>query len=107
MDKRNALTIAQNYIELIGKNFSIEGAFLFGSSAKGTNNSSSDIDIAIVINDIPDIIDFQIELMKLRREIDLRIEPHPFRKKDFNNHSLLVNEILLNGIELKINEAVV
>jgi len=45
-----------------------------------------------------DIIDTQAELMKLRRKIDLRIEPHPFNYKDFNRNNPVVNEILKYGI---------
>ena len=36
--------------------------------------------------------------MKLRRKIDLRIEPHPFMIGDFNLSNLVVNEILKHGI---------
>jgi len=40
-------------------------------------------------------------MMKLRRRIDLRIEPHPFILSDFNQNDPLVNEILKYGIRLK------
>ena len=42
----------------------------------------------------------QIELMKLRRIIDLRIEPHPFTANDFNSSNPVVNEIMKYGIEV-------
>jgi len=102
MDKREALEIADNYINSISKKYSIIQAILFGSFAKGTNNDDSDIDIdidiAIIINNVADIIDIQIDLMKLRRKIDLRIEPHPFMVSDFNRNNPVVNEILKYGI---------
>lgn len=100
MDKIEALRIAQEYIDFIGSKYSIRQALLFGSFAKGTNHNDSDIDIAIVISDVDDIIDTQIELMKLRRTIDLRIEPHPFMIEDFNRDNPVVNEILKYGIVL-------
>lgn len=98
MDKKDALNIARAYIKSIGVKYSISQALLFGSFAKGTNHDDSDIDIAIVVNDVTDIIDTQIDLMKLRRKIDLRIEPHPFLESDFDISNPVVNEILKYGI---------
>lgn len=78
MDKREALNIANLYVDSISSKYSIRQAILFGSFAKGTNHDDSDIDIALIVNNVTDIIDTQIDLMKLRRKVDLRIEPHPF-----------------------------
>ena len=56
--------------------------YLYGSYARGTFSNYSDIDLAIVSDDLTgDIIDDQVLLMKLCREIDSRIEPHPFLPK--------------------------
>ena len=101
MDKGEAIKIARDYIDSISTKYSIKQAILFGSFAKGTNHDDSDIDIAIIINNIVDIIDTQIDLMKLRRKIDLRIEPHPFMVGDFNQSNPVVNEILKFGIPIK------
>ena len=100
MDKGEAINIARAYVNLISDKYDIKQTFLFGSYAKGTNNEDSDIDIAVVINDTTDIIDTQIELMKLRRKIDLRIEPHPFKMADFIKNNPVVNEILNHGIAI-------
>jgi len=78
---------------------------MFGSFAKGTNHADSDIDIAIVVKNVSDIIDTQIDMMKLRRKVDLRIEPHPFAFTDFNEDNPVVNEILKSGILIKNNVA--
>ncbi len=101
MDKKEALNIACTYIDSISTKYSINQAFLFGSFAKGTNHDDSDIDIAIIVNNVTDIIDAQIDLMKFRRKIDLRIEPHPFLPGDFNNSNPVANEILKYGIAIK------
>lgn len=101
MDKGEALKIARAYIDSISTRYSIKQAILFGSFAKGTNHDDSDIDIAIIVNNIVDIIDTQIDLMKLRRKIDLRIEPHPFMVSDFNQSNPVVNEILKYGITIE------
>lgn len=98
MDKREALRIAGLYIDLISTKYNIKQAFLFGSFARGTNHDNSDIDIAIIVNNVVDIIDTQIDLMKLRRKIDLRIEPHPFMFSDFDKSNPVVNEILKYGV---------
>jgi predicted nucleotidyltransferase len=77
MDKGEALKIVGKYIESLSNKYVILQAFMFGSFANGTNHNDSDIDVAIVINNVADIIDTQIDMMKLRRKVDLRIEPHP------------------------------
>jgi len=100
MGKEEAITIARKYLNKVSRNYNIIQALLFGSYAKGTNNEDSDIDIALVMKNVPDIIDAQIELMKLRRDIDLRIEPHPFREEDFEINDPVVYEIMNYGIKI-------
>lgn len=101
MDKKDALKIARKYIEyLIQKNLKIHNAYLFGSYATETNNEDSDIDIAIIFNEMADEIDMQIELMKLRRKINTRIEPHPYLKSELEISDPLWKEILNKGIEI-------
>lgn len=102
MDKEQAIEIAKRYIDFLKGKYDIQKVFLFGSFAKGTNHDDSDIDLAIVLNHITDLIDTQIELMKLRRSIDLRIEPHPFDLNDFNRTNPVVNEILKYGININV-----
>jgi uncharacterized protein len=101
MDKGEALKIANKYIDSLSNKYVILQAFMFGSFAKGTNHDDSDIDIAIVVKDVSDIIETQIDMMKLRRKVDLRIEPHPFMADDFNNDDPVVNEILKSGIQIR------
>ncbi len=100
MDKREAVNIAQNYILNVNRKFHIEKAYLFGSFAKGTQHRDSDIDLAIVFQNVEDIIEMQILLLQLRSEDDLLIEPHPFLYSDFNFSNPMVAEILKDGIEL-------
>ena len=100
MDKREAVNIAQKYILNVNRKFHIEKAYLFGSFAKGTQHRDSDIDLAIVFQNVEDIIEMQILLLQLRSEDDLLIEPHPFIHSDFNFSNPMVAEILKDGIEL-------
>src|SRR6056297_2003614 len=100
MDKNEAIKTAKRYVESISSKFEIESAILFGSFAKGTNNQDSDIDIAIVFKSVDDIIDLQIQLMQMRTDEDLLIEPHPFKISDFNISNPMVEEIKKNGIDI-------
>lgn len=101
MDKRKALEIASKFAESVNGIFEYEKVFLFGSYAKGNYHDDSDIDIAIVFHDYHNLIEMQLELMRLRRKIDSRIEPHPFRMSDFNLSNPLVCEIIKYGKEIK------
>lgn len=100
MDKKQALVIAQRFLDLVAEKYAVEKAYLFGSFAKGTQHSDSDVDIAIVLDSSSDIIDIQIDLMKIRRKIDLCIEPHPILLADFHKNEPLANEIINYGIEI-------
>ena len=103
MDKANALDIAQKYATAVNANYDSIRIFLFGSYAKGNFNDDSDIDIAVVLKDYSNEIDMQLELMRLRRKIDSRIEPHPFRESEFERSNPIVNEIIKYGQEIQFN----
>ncbi|GAG66496.1 unnamed protein product [marine sediment metagenome] len=56
------------------------------------------IDIAAVIDSFGgDIMDIFFLLLKLRRNIDIRIELHPFKVKDFNDSNPFACEIIRTG----------
>ena len=101
MVKRKPPETAIKYINFLRKgNPKIIKAYLFGSYAKGNEGPDSDMDIAIIFEDFPDSFDMQVDLMKLRRKFDTKIEPHPFRKVDFNLSNPIANEILKTGLEI-------
>jgi len=102
MDKTEALNIAQKYAETVKSNFGFQKVILFGSYMKGNPHKDSDIDIAVIFSDYDNRLDRQVELMKLTRKIDSRIEPHPFREKEFEISNPFVNEILTYGKEICI-----
>ena len=105
MDKNDALSIAENYAIAVNEKFNYIKIFLFGSYAKGNYNDDSDIDIAVVFKDYNNLLDMQLELMRLRRKIDSRIEPHPFRESEFQLSNPIVSEILKYGQELKVDKS--
>ncbi len=105
MDTREAISIAQRYVEGVSKKFQVENAILFGSFAKGNHRPDSDIDLAIVFAKVDDLIDVQIELMCMRDNDALLIEPHPFNASDFNRNDPMVAEILKTGIDISFKVA--
>jgi hypothetical protein len=49
--------------------------------------------------------EMQVELMRLRRNIDSRIEPHPFRESEFDISNPIASEIIKYGQEISNNVA--
>lgn len=97
MDRTKALENAREFAIAIRKKYNCNNIYLFGSYAKGTNQEESDIDIAVVFNEFENPFDIQLDLMRLRRGIDSRIEPHPFREEDFTVINPVAYEILKYG----------
>ena len=91
---------ARRYIMLIPKDMELQKAYIYGSYAKGNANEDSDIDIALIMGRLDDFFKTQIELMRLRREVDLRIEPHPIAISDFNNSNPMAGDIIKTGMML-------
>ena len=101
MDKDKASKIARNYINFLRKKDpNIKKAYIFGLYVKGTVKEDSDIDLAIIFKNLDDSFDMQVQLMKLRRKFDTRIEPHAFRESDLHTSNPFANEILNTGIEI-------
>lgn len=96
-DKKKAIS----FIELVRANgIPVDSAFIFGSRVKGKVHSGSDLDICLVSPIFSDRFDDRLRLMRLRREIDYSIEPHPFHPKDFVDENPLVWEIKRTGKRL-------
>jgi predicted nucleotidyltransferase len=102
MVKKSVIDTASKYVRQLPTELDVKKAFLFGSCAKGLDNEDSDIDIAVVIGNMTDFFATQMQLMRIRRKIDLRIEPHPIGESDFTNMNPFAFEIQKTGIELKI-----
>jgi predicted nucleotidyltransferase len=100
MVTETAINIARNFLNALPGEMEVKKAYLFGSYAKGKNSDKSDIDIAIIIGSTSDIFDIQMQMLRLRRNIDLRIEPHPIREIDFSSMNPFADEIIRSGIEL-------
>lgn len=101
MDKKTALKLARDYVRFLisHRYYKVKEAFLFGSYAKNKFTDNSDIDIALVLEGYKDTIKELSSLMRLRRNFDLRIEPHPITPKDFEDDNPFNKEIK-NGFKI-------
>jgi uncharacterized protein len=101
MDQRKPPEQILGYINQLKRSYSdLRKVYIFGSFVKGSVRIDSDIDMAMVFDDVLDTFDRQVHLMKIRRQYDSRIEPHVFRVADFNNSHPLAAEIMSTGIEV-------
>jgi uncharacterized protein len=99
MDKKQAIDSVKKYIEIIKEYFPLSCVILFGSYAKETQHANSDIDVAVIVDVLPDdILQSEFLLNKLRREIDLRIEP--ILLENGNDPGGFLEEIFNTGIIL-------
>ena len=96
------MEIVQKYVDKILENYHVEAIILFGSYAKGTEHEDSDIDIAVVTDDIEnDVFEEEVKLMVLRRGIDYRIEPHIIRIQDYKEkNDPFIQEVINTGIKV-------
>ncbi len=90
------------YIKELAKNqIPISRVILFGSHAKGIARPESDIDIALISEAFTgDRFEDRRRIVPLRRNIDSRIEPIPFKPEDFNDGGILAEEIKEIGVAI-------
>lgn len=100
----SAIELVKRYIQELEKNnIPIHEAFIFGSYAKGNPKEESDIDIALISPVFTgDRFEDRRKIVPLRRNIDSRIEPIPFRPEDFYNGGNFANEIKKTGKVISI-----
>jgi len=90
---------AEKFIRLVPAELAVKKSFLFGSYAKGNYHDDSDIDVAVVVDHLEGgYLDYTPKLWKLRRSIDIRIEPILFEQG--KDPSGFLETIRLNGIRV-------
>jgi len=100
MDKNEAIKKVKQYKLLLKKFFDFDTIYLFGSYTRDNYREDSDIDVAIIVNNISgDFFSINPLLWKLRRQVDDRIEPVLIDSN--NDRSGFLEEIKRNGIEIK------
>lgn len=99
MGKREVIKKLRLYKLLVSGHFDLDKLILFGSYAKGTQRTDSDIDVAVVVNSIDgDFFSYAPLLWKLRLEVDNRIEP--VLLINGKDESGFLQEILNTGLEI-------
>lgn len=99
MDQTEAIDKVRRFKLLLSRHFELDAVYLFGSYSKGTNREDSDIDVAVVVEEITgDFFATNPLLWKIRRQVDDRIEPILIEKK--HDQSGFLDEIRRTGIEI-------
>ena len=99
MDKSEAIELAKTYKQLVSRHFDVKDTILFGSYSKGTQTEESDIDIAVIVDEIKgNYFDYAPLLWKLKRQVSNLIEPVLICRKDDKLNFLA--EIKQSGISV-------
>lgn len=101
MDKTEALRKAYEFSILVKNYLKFSSAVLFGSYVNGKPREDSDIDIAFFVDKIEENNDYfslLVQLNKLTRKVDSRIEPHIFDDETKSGFGELIK---LNGEEIR------
>ena len=98
---RKIMNDVKYFIEQLKKEINIQAVYLFGSYARGKNKDYSDIDVAIVSNSFERfVLADNNKILKVTKDINRMIEPHPFRAEDFTEDNPFVKEIVSTGIKI-------
>ncbi len=103
MSKIEAKKIIKKYAKkLKAKKYSFSAIYLFGSFAKGNPCEYSDIDVAVISEELDKEREkAKFKLWKFAEEVDNRIEPHGFSPEDFKENWIpMVHEIKKTGIRV-------
>jgi len=76
MDKNEAVNLVKKFSTALLDDYEPLQVVLYGSYARGSQTDTSDIDVAVIVKAINgDFLDQEAGLYKIRRNIDIRIEP--------------------------------
>ena len=90
------------YRDLVLKDFpmEVEAVYFFGSYAGGTPRRDSDIDVAFVVSRFEgDFFRIVPPMWKLKRKVDMRIEPHVIARDA--DYAGFLDEIRRTGVEIR------
>lgn len=98
MANREITEIINKFIASIIPEYNPRMVVLFGSYARGSNTGNSDIDIAVIVDEVEgSFIEKEARLYKIRRSIDINIEPILLEKNNLNDKSGFLAHILSYG----------
>ncbi len=100
------IKIVNRFLDAVKKHgIKVDGAYIFGSYAKGLANQWSDIDVAIIVPKFQnDKFDTTITLRKIALDVDSRIEPIVFETESFSkdNWIPIIYEIRATGMPIDV-----
>ena len=93
---RKIIKIVKQYSELVKDVTDVDMIVLYGSAVRGEMKENSDIDVAVIVNDLSeDYLELSSKLFELVRKIDIRIEPNLLIRK--HNKSGFIDTVLREG----------
>lgn len=93
---RKIIKIVNRYAELVKDVTNVDMIVLYGSAARGEMKEYSDIDVAIIVDDLTeDYLELSTKLVRLIHKVDIRIEPNLLIRK--YNKSGFIDTILKEG----------
>ena len=100
LDKAEARNIASEYAKAVVRELTPKNIILFGSYINGTPTAESDIDVAVIFDAFEgDWLETATLLSRLKRKINLLIEPHLLDESEdvtgFLNHVRQTGVILV------------
>jgi len=101
MNRTEGIRLAKSLKDrLQAAGYPVREVYLFGSVAAGTTHPGSDIDVAVVCDPfLPSRHEENMAVRRVRRGLDVRIEPVCLHPEDFENrYSTLVQEVRRHGV---------
>lgn len=96
MDQKQAVRKVKQFAEVVRQHLPVCDVLLYGSYAKGHPRRYSDIDVAVIVDEyIGDVLGMKARLFRLRRDIDVRIEPLLVERK--HDPANFLDEIVRTG----------
>jgi predicted nucleotidyltransferase len=103
MSRIEAQQIVRKYAaKLKAEKYPFSAIYLFGSFINGVPDEGSDIDVAVVSDEVrKNWRKGKAQLWKFAEGVDIRIEPHGFSPEDFKQDWMpMVHEIKKTGIRI-------
>ncbi|HAG51525.1 MAG TPA: hypothetical protein DHU69_10965 [Deltaproteobacteria bacterium] len=101
-----AIELAKSFLKQSSNRHSIQAAYLFGSYARGTQKSYSDIDIAVVLGKLAQIKRYYEETLEIfheAQEYNSLLEILCFREDEFERDGEgIISKIKKEGVKIEL-----
>ena len=102
MASKQVDVVVKEYVKLLRKNnIRVEKAILFGSHVSGRSHKDSDIDVAIISQDLgQDRIEEMVVLKEIAEEVNYDLSPRPYSLEQYINAQrgqFLHDEVIKKG----------